>query len=138
MLTQDGPVLIEIANRLPGDHIPLFAERVTGISSAACALAAAMEIDPPKPKPAHTRIAASQYITAPNLAGETYKELDGWNTIMKHPSVDMMTIDIHPGEKIPPDNDERSRLAKVEFHADSVGDAQAFRKKILETVHVIG
>jgi biotin carboxylase len=137
ILTSEGPVLVEIANRLPGDHIPLLAERATGVSFAQHTIAALVGMPPPPTHEPIARVGASQFIVAPNLIGQTYRELVGWSEITKHPEVDSASILIEPGKTIPPYQDMRSRLAEVQFHSDTIEKAEAFRQRILETVHVV-
>jgi len=137
MLTKDGPVLIEIANRLPGDYVPQLVERATGISFAACALAAAAGIKVPEPETRVAKVTASQYIIAPTLIGETYQKLTGWEEILQHPLVDNAVLEIKPGEMIPGHVDARSRVAEIEFHADTSDGIEKMRRYIIETVHAI-
>jgi biotin carboxylase len=136
MLTKDGPVLIEIANRLPGDHIPELNERVTGISFAKCALAVVTGGVVPTPGSPKARLTASQFIIEPSLMGQTYTRLDGWDEIVGNPVVDDVFIEIKPGETIPPHADLRSRIAEVQYHADSLTEIEAFRQKIIKTIRV--
>lgn len=136
MLTADGPVLIEIANRLPGDHLPQLTEVATGINFADCALAAAVGMPIPEPKTPAACVGASQYITASELAGRAYKVLDGWETLKAMPEIDSAVIEVGAGTILPMEEDARARIAEIRYHADSVVDAEAFRTKILETVHV--
>lgn len=137
MMTKDGPILIEIANRLPGDDLPLLTERATGISFAKCALAALFGIPIPGPAVPPARVAASQFVIAPELAGETYSAIEGWETIVNQPNIDSAKFSIAPEQKIPVAQDCRSRLAEIQFHADSVEAAEAFRKQMTETLRVI-
>lgn len=136
MLTDDGPVLIEIAHRLPGDHLPLLTEIATGVNFADCGLAATLGLPIADPKPPKARVAASQYIIASELAGESYRELKGWDEIKGQPEVDAATIEVAAGSIIPTEEDARARIAEIRYHADSVAAAEAFRQKIIATVHV--
>lgn len=137
MFTKDGPVLIEIANRLPGDHVPQLVERATGISFATCALAAAAGIEVPVPGIRTANVTASQYIIAPDLIGQTYRELVGWKEILQHPAIDNAIIEIKPGEVIPAHMDARSRIAEIEFHANNSDEIEQIRQHIIETVHAV-
>ena len=137
MLTTDGPVLIEIASRLPGDHLPLLTERATGISFAKCSLASLLDIPVPQPGTPAARVAASQFIIAPEIAGETYQGLTNWEAIAHDPVVDSAVYEVAPGTTVPVQQDFRSRLAEIQFHADSVADAEAFRQKITGELRVI-
>lgn len=137
MLTADGPILIEIASRLPGDHLPLLTERATGISFAKCSLAALMGAPIPQPATPAARVAASQFIIAPEVAGEVYRGLTQWDDIASDPAVDSAVYEVAPGTIVPAQQDFRSRLAEIQFHADTVAEAEAFRQKIVETLRVI-
>jgi biotin carboxylase len=137
MLTATGPVLIEIANRLPGDHLPELTERATGIAFADVALASLLAIPTPPPSTPNARVAASQFIIDPRFAGEAYTRLEGWDEIAKHDSVDDAQISIAAGEIISVQQDVRSRIAEIQFHAESVEEAEAFRAKIKERVRLV-
>ncbi|HJP81838.1 MAG TPA: ATP-grasp domain-containing protein [Candidatus Saccharimonadales bacterium] len=137
MLTKSGPVLIEIANRLPGDHLPQLTERATGISFADVVLASLLAIPIPAPSVPKARVAASQFIIDPRFAGEVYTRLEGWDEITKHDMVDDAHISIAAGEIISVQQDVRSRIAEIQFHAESVEVAEVFRAKIKETVRLV-
>lgn len=137
MLTTDGPVLIEIANRLPGDNLPLLTERATGISFSDCALASLLDAPIPQPTQPTARVAASQFIIEPSLAGEMYTAIDGWDEIVNDEKIDSTTIDIPANTVISVQQDIRSRIAEIQFHADSIEEAEAFRNKINETIRLV-
>lgn len=137
MLTSDGPVLIEIANRLPGDSLPLLTERATGISFADCALASLLNIAIPEPATPLARVAASQFIIAPDAAGQHYTSLDGWDAIVSDNTIDHAVVEIQPNVPISVHQDIRSRIAEIQFHADSVAAAEAFRTRINEDIRVV-
>jgi biotin carboxylase len=137
MLTSDGPVLIEIANRLPGDHLPELSRRATGISFAACAAATLLGTTIPTPVAPVTRVAASQFIIEPSAAGEVYTALDGWDEITERQEVRRAMLDIKPGSRIPVQQDFRSRIAEICYDAESVDAAESFRQEIIETIHVV-
>lgn len=137
MLTKDGPVLIEIASRLPGDHLPQLTERATGISFAECALAALLGAPIPKPKAPLARVAASQFIISPGLAGERYAEIEHWDDTVRDPRVDSAAYAIAPGGMIPVEQDVRSRIAEIQFHGNNAEEVEAFRQMITETMHVV-
>lgn len=137
MLTKDGPVLIEIASRLPGDHLPILTERATGISFAKCALAALLGVEVPTPNEPVARVAASQFIISPEDAGRRYVEIAGWDQIVNDPRVDSAVYEVVPGSVIPPHQDMRSRIAEIQFHGDNAEEVETFRQSIVETMRVV-
>lgn len=137
MLTANGPVLIEIANRLPGDNLPLLTERATGISFSDCALASLLNIPIPAPSTPVTRVAASQFIIDPTIAGEAYTSISGWDEITNDSTVDNVTVEINANTTVPAQQDIRSRIAEIQFHADSIDDADEFRTKINKTLRLV-
>jgi biotin carboxylase len=137
MLTDEGPVLIEIANRLPGDHLPLLSQRATGISFAACALASLLNVPIPEPEAPLTRVAASQFVIDPSVAGEAYEGLEYWDELTNRPQVQAATLEIPIGSVVPLQQDFRSRIAEIRYDADSIEEAEAFRKEITEKIRVI-
>jgi biotin carboxylase len=137
MLTKDGPVLIEIAARLPGDRLPIMSEQATGISFATCALAATLGMPIPEPKTSLGRIAASQFILDTSHIGEQFEGLSNWDEIKAHPQVTYAAYDVQPGSVIPPFMDCRSRVAQVCYTADSPEKAEEFRVYIQDTLKVL-
>jgi hypothetical protein len=109
---------------------------VSGKSLVKYALAAATN-QPVEAIDAKARAAGCYYIVSPSeFFGKTYKVLNGWEEIASSPLVDAAAVDIKPGDIIPPHIDERSWIASVRYHANTVTEAEAFRQKLLETVHV--
>lgn len=119
-LSSNGPVLMEIAGRLPGGRISDMVEMVTGVSlpkitvGAHCAL----------PDTAALAIAARSYpyagiyfFTAPGL--RAYKQVDGWEDFRSKPGVIEACLTVHPGQVIPEGNDRRCRIGYVLFAASS-------------------
>jgi len=137
MQTNTGPVLIEIASRLPGDHLPELTETATGISFASCSLATHINYPVPRPKQPQARVAGSQFIIDHDAAGEVYTALAGWDDIVTRSEVDSAEYCVLPGTRIPPQHDFSSRIAEILFHADSVEAAEAFQKEIVEHVRII-
>ncbi len=137
MLTEDGPVLIEIASRLPGDHLPILTKRATGISFATCSLAALLGVDVPAPSDSIARVAASQFIISPEDAGRRYSEIAGWEQIVSDPRVDSAVYEVIPGSIIPAHQDMRSRIAEIQFHGDNAEEVEAFRQTIVETARIV-
>lgn len=137
ILTKEGPVLVEIAARLPGDNQLDMSKITTGIDFAACSLAASAAMPIPKPSPPKARVAANQYIIAPELANKTYKTIEGWEELRNLPEIDALQVVLQPGSILSAPTDARARIAQVRYHADSVAASDAFRQRILKTVHAI-
>lgn len=136
-LTEDGPVLIEIAARLPGDHMPYMAEATTGINLASCTLAALLGQKVPMPAEPMAVVAANQYIVAPELAGQPYRRLEGLEAIRSMAETEEVTVFIPPGTTLPMGKNALTRLAEIRYHADNIAAADEFRQRILKTVRVI-
>jgi biotin carboxylase len=119
-LTADGPVLIEIGARLPGDRIVELLRLVTGVSLPRVAVATALGIGL-EAAGAFTRPQAeSAGIRFFSAAGRSsYRELTGWPELEALPEVTETAVYFAPGETIPGVEDCRSRLGHALFTADS-------------------
>jgi hypothetical protein len=112
-------------------------EQATGISFAACALAATLNVPIPEPKKPLGRTSASQFILDTSRIGETFSGVTNWGEISNHPQVTYAEYDVQPGQTIPPFMDYRSRVAQICYIAESPEKAEAFRAHIQETVKVL-
>lgn len=138
IMTKDGPVLIEIANRLPGAGLPQLGERVTGVPFIKRSLAIATGMPLPEARSSEARAAGFyNVVSPPELYGKTYQLLDGWDAIANSPLIDQAILLIQPGETIPASADERSWILSIRYHANSLSEAETFCKRILETVRVV-
>lgn len=123
-MTPDGPVLIEIAARLPGDRIVDLVHLATGVSLPRAMIAAHLgwpledvqAVDVPRAKSAGIRF---------HLAGghRSYRRLNGWDGLSRLPGVVETRLTIAAGEPIPEPGDFRSRIGHVIFTADSFQEA---------------
>jgi len=139
IMTKDGPVLVEIANRIPGGAIAQLGESVTGRSLVKCALAAAVGQPVPKSEAPRRRAVSIEYILAPSdFFGEAYKQLVGLEELATNPLVDRLSIEINPGITIPPYFDDRSLLGELQYHGDSIAELEAFHQRYMTEVHVEG
>ncbi|MGP9022616.1 ATP-grasp domain-containing protein [Streptomyces sp. BR1] len=119
-IAADGPVLIEIGARLPGDRIVELLRLVTGVSLPKVAIAAGLGIGfeeagvftEPEAKSAGIRFFAAE-------GRSSYRELTGWQEMAALPEVAETSVYFAPGETIPGVEDCRSRLGHALFTADS-------------------
>ncbi|WP_406863880.1 ATP-grasp domain-containing protein [Streptomyces sp. HUAS MG47] len=119
-LAADGPVLIEIGARLPGDRIVELLRLVTGVSLPKVAVATALGIAPEAAGAFAQPQAASAGIRFFSAAGRSsYQELAGWPELQALPEVTESAVYFAPGETIPGVEDCRSRLGHALFTADS-------------------
>ncbi|MEU5537860.1 ATP-grasp domain-containing protein [Streptomyces sp. NPDC020362] len=123
-LAADGPVLIEIGARLPGDRIVELVRLVTGVSLPKVALADALGADPAGMgafAEAEAAAAGIRFFAAENLA--TFQGLTGWDQVTALPEVTESALYFAPGDEIPAARDCRSRLGHALFTADSPAQA---------------
>ncbi|MFF6875819.1 ATP-grasp domain-containing protein [Streptomyces sp. NPDC012474] len=119
-LTADGPVLIEIGARLPGDRIVELLRLVTGVSlprvTVALALGVGLEAAGAFARP-QAESAGIRFFSAAGRS--SYRELTGWPELQALPEVTETAVYFAPGETVPGVEDCRSRLGHALFTADS-------------------
>ncbi|MFD5837328.1 ATP-grasp domain-containing protein [Streptomyces collinus] len=119
-LSADGPVLIEIGARLPGDRIVELLRLVTGVSLPRVAVATALGVGLEAAGAFARPQAESAGIRFFSAAGRSsYRELTGWPELEALPDVTETAVYFAPGETIPGVEDCRSRLGHALFTADS-------------------
>ncbi|MEU4485457.1 ATP-grasp domain-containing protein [Streptomyces purpurascens] len=119
-LSADGPVLIEIGARLPGDRIVELLRLVTGVSLPRVAVATALGVGLEAVGAFARPQAESAGIRFFSAAGRSsYRELTGWPELESLPEVTETAVYFAPGETIPGVEDCRSRLGHALFTADS-------------------
>ncbi|MFF1476687.1 ATP-grasp domain-containing protein [Streptomyces sp. NPDC058301] len=119
-LAADGPVLIEIGARLPGDRIVELLRLVTGVSLPRVAVATALGVGLEAAGAFAQPQAESAGIRFFSAAGRSsYRELTGWAELEALPEVTETAVYFAPGETIPGVEDCRSRLGHALFTADS-------------------
>ncbi|MCJ1676252.1 ATP-grasp domain-containing protein [Streptomyces sp. APSN-46.1] len=119
-LAADGPVLIEIGARLPGDRIVELLRLVTGVSLPRVAVATALGVGLETVGAFARPQAESAGIRFFSAAGRSsYQELTGWPELEALPEVTETAVYFAPGETIPGVEDCRSRLGHALFTADS-------------------
>ncbi|RCG32259.1 ATP-grasp domain-containing protein [Sphaerisporangium album] len=134
-LSDQGPVLIELGARLPGDGIVELIRHVTGTDLAAVMLAAGLGIGAGElpafgtPTAPH---AAVRFFTTDDL--RSYTTILGWDRLDALPDVIGKQLCIPPGEPIPETGDCRSRLAWVRYAAGSHEAVRRFWKDLDDLV----
>ncbi|MFG2804157.1 ATP-grasp domain-containing protein [Streptomyces massasporeus] len=119
-LAAEGPVLIEIGARLPGDRIVELLRLVTGVSLPRVAVAIALGVGLEAAGAFARPQAESAGIRFFSAAGRSsYRELTGWPELEALPEVTETAVYFAPGETIPGVEDCRSRLGHALFTADS-------------------
>lgn len=119
-LAADGPVLIEIGARLPGDRIVELLRLVTGVSLPRVAVAIVLGVGLEAAGAFARPQAESAGIRFFSAAGRSsYRELTGWRELEALPDVRESAVYFAPGESIPGVEDCRSRLGHALFTADS-------------------
>ena len=119
-LAADGPVLIEIGARLPGDRIVELLRLVTGVSLPRVAVATALGVGLEAAGAFARPQAESAGIRFFSAAGRSsYRQLTGWPELEALPDVTETAVYFAPGETIPGIEDCRSRLGHALFTADS-------------------
>ncbi|WP_182879521.1 ATP-grasp domain-containing protein [Microbispora sp. H10949] len=130
-LSDEGPVLMELGARLPGDGIPELIRLATGTDLAAVMLAAGLGVgaaELPAFGPPAAPYAAVRFLTADGL--HSYSRILGWDELDGRPDVIGKQLFIPPGTPIPQTGDCRSRLACVRYTAESYEAVQAFWKSL--------
>ncbi|MFI9720182.1 ATP-grasp domain-containing protein [Streptomyces sp. NPDC052396] len=119
-LTADGPVLIEIGARLPGDRIVELLRLVTGVSLPRVALATALGTDPAEAGAFGAPSAKSAGIRFFAAGGRTrFQQPAGWRQVTEDAEVAEAALYFAPGEAIPEAEDCRSRIGHALFTAQS-------------------
>lgn len=124
ILTDSGPVLVEIAGRLSGDNLPALGARVTGVSTPAVVLSSLVGIPVPPPREPTASVVVTQFVTAPHLPGSSYRTIRGWDEARARPGMLKAHVCIPPGAPIPIEQDLRSRVAYLCYTATDMNDAR--------------
>ncbi|GHE27393.1 phosphoribosylglycinamide synthetase [Streptosporangium violaceochromogenes] len=123
-MTPGGPVLIEIAARLPGDRIVDLVHLATGVSLPRAMIAAHLGWSLEDVQAAGVPRAKSAGIRFHLADGHrSYRRLNGWDRLSRLPGVVETRLTIAAGEPIPEPGDFRSRIGHVIFTADSFQEA---------------
>lgn len=139
-LSSNGPVLMEIAGRLPGDRITDLMEEATGLVLPRAALAVAAGADPGALGAYHEPAAGAAGIRFLTTGGSaSYTRLEGWEELTREPWVADSKILVEPGAPVRTNEaDYRCRIAAVLFTAESPAEAHDRWTEIGERVRVLG
>jgi biotin carboxylase len=117
-LTGQGPVLIEIAARLPGDHICDLILRARGVDLRRSMIAAYLGQAVPVPASLTDPVrgyAGIHFFTREDL--DRYDRVEGIEALRREPGFEELELLIPPGESIPRPTSFRSRIAYAIFTA---------------------
>jgi biotin carboxylase len=115
-LTHQGPVLMEIAARLPGDHICDLILKARGVDLRRIMIAAYLGQTVRVPLTGLARgYAGIHYFTREDL--EHYDRVEGIEALRHEPGFEELGLLIPPGESIPKPTSFRSRIAYAMFTA---------------------
>lgn len=136
IVTDSGPVLVEIHARLAGHRLDELVRRVTGVHIPRTIVAACTGGPIPANDAPSARIVAKQFIVAPHLAGSAYQELRGWRQAISRPGVLDSRVLVEPGGALPQD-DVQSYLAFIEYTAENESDARNMWRETVAAVTVV-
>jgi biotin carboxylase len=109
-LTDRGPVLMEIAARLPGDHICDLILKARGVDLRRIMIAAYLGQNGPVPLTGQARgYAGIHFFTREDL--DHYDQVDGIEVLRREPGFEEFGLLIPPGGPIPSPTSFRSRIA---------------------------
>lgn len=129
-MTADGPVLMEIAARLPGDQIVHLVAGATGVSLAEAALRMAVG-DAPVSSDGDSAARGAVGIRFVDSGGlSVYEQIAGWEDIDDHIDVLDKKVLIPAGDKVPSDFDFRRRIAYVKYRATDPAVAMAINERL--------
>ena len=124
------PVLIELAARMGGDHIPDLIRIATGVPLPHLSVAVHTGLDPqdiPLGSP-RAKYAGVHFFTAPDQGG--YRTVHGLERLRARPDVLAAELYLSPGLAVPPAHDFRGRIGHVIYTSDSYADALELRRTI--------
>lgn len=138
-LSEGGPVLIEVAARLPGGKITELMEMVTGLSLPGRVLAGLTGVDPQDAGVYGELVAKAAGIRFLTAGGAgSYLRLEGWEELTAEPWVTGGHVLVEPGVAVARDEvDYSCRIAAVVFTAESPQQAYERWLEIGDRVHVI-
>jgi biotin carboxylase len=137
-ISADGPTLIEIGARLPGDRITDLIEMATGVSLSRVMVASYLGLPPESTEAfgaAQAKCAGIRFFHANGK--RTFTELEGWADLTARPDVVETGLYFRPGDDIPSLEDFRGRIGHAIFTADSVRQAEQTWRDLGEAIRVI-
>jgi hypothetical protein len=130
-LAQDGPTLMEVAVRTPGDYLMEILTLTYGVDWFELVVRAALSLPLPEPPPAPVRYAAS-YL--PVAAAGVVTAIRGLAEVAAHPCVVRAALKVAEGQTVAPLRSSAQRVGHVLLAADSpleLEEALAFVRETL-------
>ncbi|WP_435205096.1 ATP-grasp domain-containing protein [Micromonospora sp. bgisy143] len=130
-LSPNGPVLMEIAARLPGDQIVHLVADVTGVSMADAALLMAVDANPDTcldEQAASGRAAGIRFVDPGSITA--YAQIEGWDDVPRYADVVERKVLVPAGEQIPSAYEALRRVAYVRYRASDPDTALAINERL--------
>ncbi|TMR01106.1 ATP-grasp domain-containing protein [Actinomadura soli] len=137
-ISADGPVLIEIGARLPGDRITDLIELTTGVSLSRVMVACYLGLPPESAEAfgaAQAKCAGIRFFDANRK--RVFTRLEGWTDLAARPDVIETGLYFRPGDDIPSLEDFRGRIGHAIFTADSVRQAERTWRDLGDAIRVV-
>jgi len=115
-LAADGPTLMEVAVRTPGDFIMDLLGLTYGVDWFELSVRAAMSLPLPAPPTGPGRFAAS-YL--PSAAAGAVRDINGWSGVLAHPCVVDAALLVTQGDVIAPLSSSSQRVGHMLLVADT-------------------
>lgn len=128
ILGPDGPVVIEIAARVPGGHMCELAQLASGIDMMRVAILAAVgqpfELESLRLGPRHAAVNVDFFTALDLPAGSSrLRSLSGVEQASAMEGVVMAEFQIRPGDPVPPLTSSRARFGAIVVVGETPGDA---------------
>jgi biotin carboxylase len=132
-LAQDGPTLMEVAVRTPGDYLMEILTLTYGVDWFELVVRAALSLPLPEPPPAPVRYAAS-YL--PVAAAGVVTGIRGLAEVAAHPCVVRAALKVAEGQTVAPLRSSAQRVGHVLLAADSPQELEEALAFVRETLVV--
>ncbi|MEV1107670.1 MULTISPECIES: ATP-grasp domain-containing protein [unclassified Micromonospora] len=130
-LSTNGPVLMEIAARLPGDQIVHLVADVTGVSMADAALLMAVGANPETCLDEHAasgRAAGIRFVDPGSITA--YTRIEGWDDVPRYADVVERKVLVPAGEQIPSTYEALRRVAYIRYRASDPDTALTINERL--------
>lgn len=130
-ITADGPVVIEIAVRTPGDYLMDLLGATYDIDWYEMVVRMAVGLPLPEPPAGRVRHAASLFITSePGVV----REIDGLEAVQGHPCVLRAGANVRPGDTVPALRASGHRTGWAVLAAETPGELEEALKFVQQTL----
>ena len=133
-LSPNGPAVMEVAVRTPGDYLMDLLGLTYGVDWFELVVRAALGWELPQPPPGPVRYAASYLPVAP--AG-TVVAVEGLVDVPAHPCVVDASVGVSPGDHLPPARSSRHRVGQVVLAAGDREELDAALEAVRRTLVVV-